>query len=202
MDAEPRESDELAVLTAMRSGRAKFFRAVAEIAEAHAPPKRRDEKGALLRDFVALVRSDGAAQIAEFLFLVEELGLKDGTRFRDFLEAHNAAMRAYLDEPARMRALGVTPQRIEAAVFSEEQMQFVALVSPPGSLYLDQSALGRLLSEAMAPESCRKIAVALAEGGLLQRHQVGHVLLSSDGRLEELYRRYLRGVVDQMRARP
>ncbi len=201
MDAGAGESDELAVLTAMRSGRAQFFRAIAETAEANAPAKRRDDRGALLRDYVALIRSDGAAQIAEFLFLVEELGLKDGTRFRDFLEAHNAAMRAYLAEPARMRALGVTPQRIEAAVFSEEQMEFVALVSPPGSLYLDQSALGRLLSEAMAPESCRKIAVALAEGGLLRRHQVGHVLLSSDGQLEGLYRRYLRSVVDGMEAR-
>ncbi len=202
MDAQPTESDELAVLTAMRSGRAQFFRAVTETAESHAPAKRRDAKGTLLREYVALLRSDGAAQIAEFLFLLEELDLKDGARIRDFLEAHNVAMQGYLDDPARMRALGVTPQRIEAAMFSEEQMQFVALVSPPGSLYLDQSALGRLLSEAMAPESCRKIAVALAEGGLLRRHQVGHVLLSSDGQLEGLYRTYLGGVVEKIRGRP
>ncbi|MEO0995348.1 MAG: hypothetical protein AAFX62_16275, partial [Pseudomonadota bacterium] len=164
-----------------------------------APDKRRDRDGGLLRDYVALLRSDGAGQIAEFFYLIEELGLKDAERFREFLVEHNASMRGYLADPERMRALGLTPQRVEAALFSDEQMSFIKLVSPPGQIYLDQSALGRLLAEAMAPESCRRVAIALAEGGLLLRHQVGHVLISSDGTLESLYRQHLRSVVTAIR---
>lgn len=195
------DTDELACLSALRAGRAGFFRAVTECAAEAAPEKRRDKGGALLRDFVQLIRSDGAGQIAEFFYLIEELGLKDGATFRGFLEQHNAAMQGYLADPDRMRALGLTPQRVEAAIFTEEQIAFIEMVSPPGSLYLDQSSLGRLLAEAMAPESCRKVAIALAEGGLLKRHHVGHVLISSDGTIEDLYRRHLQTVVRAIRER-
>ena len=199
MAATMDESAELACLTGMRSGRAQLFRALSERAAETAPAKRRERDGSLSRDYVGLLRSDGAGQIAEFFYLVEEMGLKDGTRFRGFLETHNAAMQAHLARPDRMRALGLSPQRIEAAIFSPEQIGFIEQVSPPGQLFLDQSALGRLLAEAIAPESCRKIAVALAEGGLLRRHSVGHVLVSSDGTLEALYREHLRVVVQAVR---
>ncbi|MEO0623644.1 MAG: hypothetical protein AAF183_15620 [Pseudomonadota bacterium] len=195
----PRETDELVCLSALRAGRAAFYRALCDRAAEAAPDKRRDRDGGLLRDYVALLRSDGAGQIAEFFYLIEELGLKDAERFREFLVEHNASMRGYLADPERMRALGLTPQRVEAALFSDEQMSFIKLVSPPGQIYLDQSALGRLLAEAMAPESCRRVAIALAEGGLLLRHQVGHVLISSDGTLESLYRQHLRSVVAAIR---
>ena len=193
------ESAELACLTGLRSGRARFFRALTETAAVNAPAKRRDRDGNLSRDYAGLLRSDGAGQIAEFFYLLEELDLRDGKRFCGFIENHNAAMQAHLANPDGMRALGLTPQRIEAAMFSPEQISFIELVSPPGQLFLDQSALGRLLAEALAPESCRKIVIALAEGGLLRRHSVGHVLVSSDGTLEALYRNHLRVVVDAIR---
>lgn len=189
------ESAELACLTAIRTGRARFFAELVAHAERHAPAEMREKDGALMRSYTALVRSDGAAQIAEFLFLLQELGLDDGARIRPYLERHNAAMDAYLDDPTRMRTLGLTPQRIKGARFTEAQMNFVEVVSPPGRLHLDQSAIGRLLAEVMAPESCRKIVIALAEGGLLRRHTVGQALISSPGHLENLFRAYLGGVV-------
>jgi len=201
MTVSVEESAELACLTGLRAGRAQFFRALTERAAATAPAKRRERDGSLSRDYAGLLRSDGAGQIAEFFYLVEELDLKDGTRFRGFLDRHNAAMEAHLADPGRMRALGLSPQRIEAAIFSPEQIGFIEHVSPPGQLFLDQSALGRLLAEAIAPESCRKIAIALADGGLLRRHSVGHVLVSSDGTLEALYREHLRVVVDAIGGR-
>lgn len=201
MGRDGTDSDELACLTALRAGRARFFNAIAERAMETAPAKRRDAMGALLRDYVVLLRSDGAAQIAEFLYLIDELGLKDAAHFRTLAERHNSEMDAYLADPPRMRALGLTPQRIEAARFTWEQIAFIETVSPPGQLYLDQSSLGRLLAEAMAPESCRKVTVALAEGGLLRRHNIGHVLISSDGTLEALYREHLTGIVRTVKGR-
>jgi hypothetical protein len=191
----------LACLTGLREGRAAFFGALAGRAAEHAPAERREADGSLRRDYLALLRSDGAAQIAELLFLIEELGLKDGARIRPFLVNHNAAMEAYLADPQRMRALGLTPQRVKAAMFPEERIGFIEFVSPAGQLYLDQSALGRLLTEVMAPESCRKIVIALAEGGLLHRHTLGNVLISSDGTLEGLYRAHLETVATAVRER-
>lgn len=197
--ATPTESAELTCLFALRGARARLFTSMAGHAAEHAPDKRRDGGGGLARDYLGLVRSDGAAQIAEFYFVLEELGLADGARFRPYLERHNAAMLAYLDAPDRMRAIGLTPQRVKAAMFSADQMDFVAFVSPPGRLLLDQSSLGRLLTEVMAPESCRRIVVALAEGGLLTRRMVGQALIESTGVLEGLFRAHLSEVVGSLR---
>jgi len=189
----------LCCLTGLREGRATFFAACAAHAAEHAPAERRTPEGALSRDYLGLIRSDAAAQIAELFFLIEELGLRDGGRFRSFLESHNAAMRAYLEAPERMHALGLTPQRVKAAIFPEERIGFFEFVSPPGRLYLDQSSVGRLLTEVMAPESCRRVVIALAEGGLLERHQLGSVLISSEGRLEGFYRDHLMTVANAVR---
>lgn len=194
------ESAELTCLAAIRSGRARFFGALAAHAADHAPAERRGPEGSLARDYLALVRSDGAAQIAEFYFVVEELGLADGVLFRSYLERHNAAMEAYLADPEKMRGLGLTPQRVRSARFTEDQMNFVQFMSPPGRLLLDQSSIGRLMTEVMAPESCRKIVIALAEGGLLQRMSVGQALIGSTGVLERLFRAHLTEVVQATRA--
>lgn len=200
--ARPGLSRAMACLTGLRIGRAAFFDAVTAHAAEHAPAERRDPDGRLKREYLALIRSDGAAQIAELLFLIEELGLKDGKRFRPFLENHNAAMQAYLGDPARMRTLGLTPQRVKAAMVPEDRIAFFEFVSPPDRLFVDQSAVGRLLTELMAPESCRKIVIALAEGALLERHTLGNVLISSDGTLEAFYRDYLNSISDSVRESP
>lgn len=193
------DSPELACLGAIRAGRVAFFAALVERAEADAPAKRRDSDGRLTRDFLGLIRSEASAQVAEFFFLAAELGLHEEGLFRRFLIAHNAAMDSYLAEPGRTQTLGLSRQRVEAARFSEEQIGFIELVSPAGALYLDQSSIGRLLAEVMAPESCRKVVIALADAGLLTRHTVGHVLISSDGTLESLYRRYLGTIVTSVK---
>ena len=191
MSAPRSESLALACLSGLRSARAQFFTALSGCAAENIGAEHRDRNGSVRRDVLGLLRSDGTAQIAELFFLIEELGLQDQSLFRAFLARHNDAMQAYLDEPDRLQRLGVSRQRIKAAIFSKERMDFLGLVSPPGQLLLDQAAIGRLLTEVMAPESCRKIVVALAESGLLKRHEVGTVLVSSDGKLEALFREHL-----------
>lgn len=199
MDGTTTESAELACLVGIRSGRAQLYNALTETAEANAPESCRDPDGSLSRAYLGLIRNDGAALVAEFFFLIDELGLTDPARFRAFVERHNTAMEAYLDDPGSMRSLGLTPQRVKAARFSPEQIGFIELVSPSDALYLDQSSIGRLLAEAIAPESTRKIVIALAEGGLLQRHTLRHVLISSNGVLERLYGQYLKTVIGALK---
>jgi len=194
------DSLELTCLAAIRGARAQFFADVVAAAEGVAPDRRRDPDGGLMREYLGLIRSDAAAQVAEFLFTVEELGLNDARVFRRFIESHNDAMQGYLDAPATMRRRGLSRQRIEAAIFSEDQMHFIEATSPEGRLWLDQSSLGRLLTEAIAPETCRKVVLALAEGGLLERQTVGHALISSTGRLEALYRKHLTHIVSRIRS--
>lgn len=189
----------LTCLTGLRSARAKFFAALVDYAGKHAPEECRDPDGGLAREYLNLIRSESAAQIAELFFVIEELGLRDGKRFRSYLVNHNAAMDAYLADPAQARLLGLSQQRIKSSRFPEERLGFFEMVSPPGQLYLDQAAVGRLLAEVMAPETSRKVVIALAEGNLLQRHSHGTVLISSEGVLEGLYRDHLNFVVDTVR---
>ncbi len=184
----PRQiSRELACLVAFRNARAGFFRRLVAQAEDAAPPARREPDGSLKREYVALLRSDAAAQIAEFYFVLRELGLDEGRGFRRYVENHNKAMRGHLGDAQQARRLGLARHKIEAAIFSEEQIRFIETVSPQGALLMDQSALGRLLIELMAPETCRKIVIAFAEAALLERQTIGHALIRSTGRLEEHY---------------
>ncbi|MEM6490137.1 MAG: hypothetical protein AAF677_18030 [Pseudomonadota bacterium] len=191
-------SPELTCLTALRAARSHFFERVVDSARANAPAARRDGED-LAREYVALLRNDGTAQIAEFFYLIREVGLNDGERFALYVENHNRSIAEYAADPAKRAKLGLSPQRLEAATFSEQQINFIREMSPPGRLLLDQSALGRLLVETMAPESCRKLVVALADAGLLRRSKVGAVVVWSDGTLEGLYQEHLAQIVEALK---
>ncbi len=190
-----KHSKALTCLAGLRAARSGFFVRLANHAQDHAPEERREADGTLMREYLALLRNEGAAQIAELFFLIRELGLNDASKFRGYLESHNAAMNGYLDDPSSARMLGLSQQRIKSARFPEDRIKFLEFISPPGKLLLDQASVGRLLTEAMAPETCRKIVIALAEGGLLMRHEMGHVMVSSVGVLEDAYRDHLMEVV-------
>ncbi|MEO1773963.1 MAG: hypothetical protein AAFS07_03335 [Pseudomonadota bacterium] len=191
-------SPELACLSAMRTARRQFFERVVDRAHTHAPDSRRDGDD-LARDYVALLRNDGTAQIAEFYFAIREVGLNNGERFVEYVKNHNRSIAEYEADPAKRAPLGLSPQRLESAKFNEQQINFIREMSPPGRLLLDQSALGRLLVETMAPETCRKLVVALADAGLLHRSKVGAIVVWSDGTLEGLYREHMSQIVAVLR---
>ena len=124
--------------------------------------------------------------------------LADRHKLHAFLRRHNADMAALLADKARRDLMGLLKQRIEEAIFSATQIEKVLEMSGEGRLRLDQSDLGRLLSQLISPETCRKVTVVLAKGGLLTRRTIGTVLVVSTGVLEGYFRKHLQQILSTL----
>lgn len=205
------ESRELTCLSAMTDGRAHFFQLLVEHASGHYAPS---SPHRLLTDVIAVLREDHVYQVAKFFYLLEELDLRNPSKFQMLIERQNSDMAQLLNDRSRMLLMGLNPQRVKDAMFSEDQQKkifFDSGVDSNGNVRLDQSDLGKFLAVFMSPESCRQAVVALAEAGLLIRRGHGKVFVSSDGTLEYYFRQHLRliderikgvslGILEQVRA--
>ncbi|CUW39629.1 conserved protein of unknown function [Magnetospirillum sp. XM-1] len=191
---------EFRCLDAMRTARSKFFDDLVTFARQHHANQPSPGKGGKELP-VAILRSDNAYQIAEFYFLIEEFRLNDPERIGAFIDHHNRDMVAMLDAPDILKQQGVARQRIEEAVFSPEQRAKVLENAGAGRLRLDQSDIGRFLAPLISPETCRKTLVALADGGLLDRRNIGQVIVASNGVIEGYFRSHLRQVVNAISTR-
>jgi hypothetical protein len=191
---------EFACLDAMRVARSNFLNDVIEHAERHQKELRDAgiSAGALETD---VLRSENTFQIAEFYYLIDYFHLSEPERISAYIDRHNTDMRALLNDKVVMRQQGLLPQRVKEAIFSDEQRAKVSENAATGRLRLDQSDIGRLLSPIMSPETCRKTIVALANGGLLVRRNIGQVLVISTGVLEGYYRNHLRHIAMAISAR-
>lgn len=191
------ESRELTCLVALREARASFFHDVIAHARSHA-----EKHGtSITQDDVDLLRSENAYQVAEFYFLIEELNLSNRTKTKSFLRRHNADMQALLEDRPKREMMGLLRQRVEEAIFSEIQIEKVSENIIDGKLRLDQSDLGRLLSTIMSPETCRKVVVSMAKGGLINRINIGQVLVISNGNIERCFRAHLTRMSNGINAR-
>jgi hypothetical protein len=189
-------SVEFACLDAMRSARSKFLDDIV----AHSQRYRTslvtaDTSAEDVR--VASLRNENVFHVAEFYFMCEHYRLNDPVRIAEFIDQHNDSMRELLNSGAAMRQRGLLAHRVKNAIFSEEQKaKVIETAVDKGLLRLDQSDIGRFLSPVISPETCRKTLVALAEGGLLERRNIGQVLVISTGVFEEYYRAHLRRIID------
>jgi hypothetical protein len=133
----------------------------------------------------------------------EHYRLNDPVRIAEFIDRHNDDMHELIKSAAALRRRGLLAHRVRTAIFSDEQKaKVVETAIDKGRLRLDQSDIGRFLSPVISPETCRKTLVALAESGLLERRNIGQVLVISTGVLEEYYRAHLRRIVDAINAKP
>src|SRR6516165_6391353 len=93
------------------------------------------------------------------------------------------------NRPKKMARLGLNSERLLDAMFAADTMRRLGQIwhDRPGTL--DQSNLARLLVLVMSTETCRKIAVACAKAGFLQREEspYGMMLVRSNGVLEQVF---------------
>jgi hypothetical protein len=127
---------------------------------------------------IDLLRSDNTYQVAEFYYMIHECQLADRQKIRDLLIRHNNDMEALANNRAKCRLMGLSPQRLKEARFSPQQINRVVQNIVDGRLRFEQSDVGRLLSQVIAPETCRKVLVALGRAGLLERLDIGARLLT------------------------
>jgi hypothetical protein len=145
-------------------------------------------------DVLATLRLEATYQLAEFYYVLRARGIRTEEQMRALAEVHNGYIAELTKDPAKMGRLGLKEERLLAAIFTADT--FPRLVQNwrerPGAL--DQSNLARLLTVVMSAETCRKVVVACAEAGLLERERTsyGTVIIVSTGVLEETLGRCLR----------
>jgi hypothetical protein len=185
------ESRELRCLTAITEGRLYFCEKLADHASRHLSSTNSRHH---LDEIIRILRGDNTYNVAKFFYLMEELSLAIPDNLRMLIHRHNDDMNKLLGDTTRTRMMGLSPQRVEEAIFSADQEDKIFIdndLTADGKVQLDQSDLSKLLSPLMSPESCRQTMLTLAESGLLNRRGRGRLFISSSGVLERYFREHL-----------
>ena len=135
------------------------------------------------------LRQESCFQLAEFLFALKSYGIEDVDTLRRFAELHNQHLLDIRDDRDRMLRYGLTPERLEAALFTGDNMnKLLANFSGPRPT-IDQSDLARFLVTVMSTETCRKLLLASEQAGFVERIRspFGAVLIVSRGIMEQVY---------------
>ncbi len=154
--------------------------------------------------FLAGLRQEPAYQISEFFYLLKAFGVDDEDKIKSFATLHNQHMEGLLEDRAKMRRLGLSPDRVRKAMLSADNLEKVVENYRRGGSSFDQSDLSRLVVLLMSQETFRKIVVALARAGFLEREKTPYqsVLVRSTGVLEDIYGRHLRALRRAVTAPP
>jgi hypothetical protein len=190
-------------LEGLRSGEALFYQEITSFAEQHRALNPVKGDTALSHLEIGQLRSVGISDIAYFLYMMRATGLnRDPRRLQKFLRGHNASLSNRIAElRSNKRAYtqsGLTISRLSAGILEEYQIEALVSEAADQGVRYDQSTLGCLLIEAMAPESCRLLLVLLHKCGLINRHGTSSKTIRSIGFLEDAYGRYLRQVGDKV----
>lgn len=150
----------------------------------------RSEKPGVL----AVLRLDATYQLCEFYFLLQAHGIESEADIKRLAEAHNQYVVDIMKDPAKMDRMGLTPERALEAMFTADTMPRLMQNWREAEGTIDQSNLARLLMSVMSTETCRKIVVACAESGFLERKRsaYGTVLVTSNGRMEGVFGQVIR----------
>lgn len=140
------------------------------------------------------LRLEATYQFAEFLFLLRGQGIETESDIHRLAELHNQYIVDLLKDPAKLNRLGLNKERVLEAMFTADTMPRLLQNwrDKPGAI--DQSNLARLLMSVMSTETCRKVIVACAEAGFVDRTRTpyGTMLVRSKNVLEDIFGAILR----------
>jgi hypothetical protein len=138
-------------------------------------------------DVLATLRLEATYQLAEFYYVLKARGIATDDHIRALAEAHNRYIADLTRDPAKMSRLGLKEERLLGAIFTADTLPRLIQNwrERPGAF--DQSNLARLLAVVMSAETCRKVVVACADAGLVERERTsyGTIIIVSTGVLEE-----------------
>ncbi len=141
-----------------------------------------------------MLRLEATYQLAEFYYGLKAHRIETGADIEKLADAHNAYIVGLTNDPAKMRRLGLSKDRLLDAMFAADTRPRLVETwrQRPGAI--DQSNLARLLTVVMSAETCRRVVVACAEAGFVERKDTvyGTKLIVSTGVLEETLGRCLR----------
>jgi hypothetical protein len=175
-EREEIEAD-LALLESLRWSKKEFFDRICQ------ESKSQDEK------VLSVLRLEATYQFAEFYYLLRARKIETEDDIQRLGDIHNKYIVDLTKDPKKMARLGLNSERLLDAMFASDTMRRLGQIwrDRPGTL--DQSNLARLLVLVMSTETCRKVAVACAKAGFLQREEspYGMMLVCSNGVLEQVF---------------
>ena len=140
-------------------------------------------------DVLLSLRQESFFQLAEFLFAIKTYGIDTSEKLDRFADLHNRHLIGIRDDRERMRRYGLTPERIEAALFTGDNLRKLLANFSSDRPAIDQSDLARFLVTVMSTETCRKLLLAAEKSGFVERARspFGAVLVYSHGTIEKIY---------------
>jgi hypothetical protein len=145
-------------------------------------------------DVIELLRLEATRQLAEFLFGLQARGIETADQIETLGHLHNDYLAELTRDKDKLARMGLREDRMLNAIFTGDVLPRLVQNwrDEPGAI--DQSNLARFLATTMSTETCRKVAVACAEAGFLDRRKsvFGTMLVVSNGRLEVLFGTTLR----------
>lgn len=148
-----------------------------------------------------VLRIEAMYEFAQYFYLLRARDIMTAEQLAAVADAHNAHMVALSHDAAKMRRLGLRQERLLDAMFTADTLPRLIETwrQAPGTL--DQSNLARLLVTIMSTETCRKLVVAGAAAGFLERRKSAHgpVLIRSTGIMERLFGATLRDARSRLR---
>ena len=193
-------------MIAMRDARRQFFDDITEYACSHHVPLLRRRKLATLEQTVDLIRSDYTYQIATFYFTVEEQGLANENRIKQFIDRHERARRLILTDPKKRELLNLKEDRLTNAEFKighiDEIADAISRSGEPRRLQLNISSFSRFLTTLMSPTSCENAVLALRDACLITcQNLAASVRIDDASTLVFYYRKHLTDVLTALRGR-
>lgn len=195
-------SDELLCMSAITDAKLWFLHAVLDAAIAFRAANPVDGSFELDDEELDKLRTDAVTYIAELFFLIKDTDLREPRDLEAYFERHNEAVRAKLAALDASGSLytkdGLSRSRIVDGILSEDQIQTILDEAEDGRLQFSQNALGCLLIDAMAAETCRTTIGTLVATGFLKKRGEKSIRVRSTGVLERLYKEHLRMIIDRV----
>lgn len=143
---------------------------------------------------LAVLRHEATYQLAEFFFLLHARKIETEADIGRLAELHNQYIVDVTKDPQKIKRLGLTKERVLDAMFTSDTLPRLLQNWRDKRGSIDQSNLARLLVTVMSTETCRKILMACAKGGFIERERTayGTVVVTSNGKLEALFGGILR----------
>lgn len=145
-------------------------------------------------EVVLALRQETFFQFAEFFYAIRAHGIDSADKLERLAHLHNDHLVGISQDRDRMRRYGLTPERLESAVFTGENLRKLLANFAAPSPCIDQSDLARLLVTVMSSETCRKLVLTAERAGFVERLRSasGAALVVSRGTMERIYGKIIR----------